>query len=131
MIFSLYYLLSPMYMLTLYYMISKNPEIFPLIICILLLIFTYSLHFTLNLISSQISRNAHSPRKVLYSYVSTYLLQFNENMKVMTFIERLCGPEIGFYCMDWFPMNSNEFYQYCAYCLSMFILCNQLFESFE
>ena len=130
MVFLLYYLMSPVYMLSLYYIISDNTDFLGVLVTTMLMSFTYFLVLLLNLQSSQISKHAQCPSKLLYSYASSRILPHKENIKIMTYIERLCGPDIGFYCLDWFPMNSYEFYQYCANCMTIFILCNGLFASF-
>ena len=40
----------------------------------------------------------------------------------MAFIEKLDGPEIGFYCWVLFPMNSYMFYKYVANCVVTYFL---------
>ena len=88
----------------------------------LLFILVYTLIFGLIFLNSQITRSAHSTRKYFYGYLNSTSLPIKRRMKIMAFMEKLCGPDIGFYCWDWFPLNFFEFYQYCAFCASFYMM---------
>ena len=88
-------------------------------------ILDYSVASILNLVISQITQSAHRPRKYFYGYLTRNSLSFEHRMKIIAFIEWMCGPDIGFYCMDWFLLNSFEFYKYCAFCVSFYIMVSQ------
>ena len=50
------------------------------------------------------------------------MVDLRTRLKLMKFIERLTGSDIGFYCYDLFPMNSNEFYEMIAISVSNYLL---------
>ena len=77
---------------------------------------------------SGLTRSAHKPEKVLRKILRNELLGLNtcEKLKVCEFIEHLsCGPSIGFYCLDLFPMSSKEFAQYIMFCSFSYIMILQ------
>ena len=131
MIFILYYMCSPALMLDIYYICSKKTEIVGLVLGGVIFVVAYSVVFGLNMFSSQITEKAHRPRLHLYGYLNEMPLKLSDRMKIMSVIEWLCGPDIGFYCLDLFPMNSYEFFKYCSNCVLIYILCNQLFNSLK
>ena len=131
MIFILYYMCSPALMLDIYYICSVETDIVGVVLGGVIFVVAYSVVFGLNLISSQISQKAHRPRIFLYGYLSERGIRIRDRMKIVSLIEWLCGPDIGFYCLDLFPMNSFEFFKYCANCVLIYTLCNQLFISFK
>ena len=49
-------------------------------------------------------------------------MSIKQRLKLLSFIEKLSGREIGFYCYDLFPMNNYEFYQYLYICGSNYFL---------
>ena len=123
--FIIYFSISPALMLDIRFITDENNPTIGKILGLLIFIIVYSFIFILMLINSQIIRSAHRPRKYFYGYLSRKSLPFKQRMKINTFIEWLCGPNIGFYCMDWFPMNSFEFYKYCAFCVSFYIMVSK------
>ena len=69
--------------------------------------------FLSNAMCARFSRQAHKGYGVLHSFMAQYRITRYESLKVQAFVERLStGPHIGFYCLDVFPMNDYEFYQY-------------------
>ena len=120
--FILYFILSPFHMLNIYFITDESNPINFRITAAVVSIIVYSIIVSLILINSQITESAHRPRKYLYRYLDNSSLPFKRRMKIMEFIEMLCGPDIGFYCWDWFSLNSYEFYQYCAFCASFYLM---------
>ena len=120
--FIIYFIVSPSHMLNIRLISDENSPVSARIIGLVVSLLSYTLSFTLILINSQIIRSAHRPRKYFYGYLNRKGMPFKTRTKIMTFIEWLCGPDIGFYCMDWFPLNSFEFYKYCAFCVSFYIM---------
>ncbi|CAG2170766.1 unnamed protein product [Oppiella nova] len=51
---------------------------------------------------------------VLSIFWSLVTLSFSYQMFSLAFIELLSGADIGYYCLDLFPMNTYEFYEYCS-----------------
>ena len=82
-----------------------------------------------NLMSVSLSNSAHKSYSQLFCMDYKKLkiknrLTFRQRWKLLAFIEKLSGPTIGYYCLDLFPLNSYELYQYlyiagCNYFLIM------------
>ena len=68
----------------------------------------------MNIMSTKIITAAHKPYSRLYSFITnkTIRMTFRQRWKLLSFMEKLSGRQIGFYCYDLFPMNNWEFYQY-------------------
>ena len=120
--FILYFMASPCNMTNMYFITDENNPMNLRIIAAFVSIISYSIVVSLILINTQITESAHRPRKYLYRYLDNNSLPFKRRMKIMAFIEILSGQEIGFYCWDWFPLNTFEFYQYCAFCVSFYLM---------
>ena len=79
----------------------------------------------LNLMCTWVVTAAHKPYSSLITIINKRILMtVGQRIKLLSFIEKLSGREIGFYCYDLFPMNNYEFYQYlyiagCNYFLLM------------
>ena len=92
--------------------------------------FTYVFLFTAFLLlktiflSAQVSRAAHQSYPLINSISVKHKnkLSIRDTFKVMSFIEKLSGPVIGFYCYQLFPMNSYEFYEYVVNAIKMYLL---------
>ena len=83
--------------------------------------------FVFNYMSALVSSEAHNSYTILNSIIASKSFKLNLNLKTLTLIERLSGPEIGFYCLDLFPLNNYEFYIFCVNCAKNFILLIDLF----
>ena len=131
-IFYLYHLGSPALILDFYYVSSQYTDFIGKLVGGGIIVVVYSCVFLVNLFSSQVSGTAHRPRHYLYGYLNNMSsITIRQRFKIMAFIDKLCGPEIGFYCLDLFAMNNNEFYLYVANCVSNYIFFKQLFVSFN
>ena len=121
-VYALYYMIQPSYIVLL--VIAQSNEIRPFFKYIAYIIFL--IIFTLILLAtryvSRISELSRQPLKVLFRLMSENKLTLEERLKTMTYIERLMGPDIGFYCLDWFPMNSYEFYLFVVDCAKNYLL---------
>ena len=131
LIFILYYMCSPAFMLCIYYILLKDTSFVGVLIGSCIMIVGYSSVFGVTLFSSQITTAAHKPRKVLYRKIAQKSLPLQQKLKISSFIEKLCGPDIGFNCLDFFPMNYFEFYLYITNCIPNCILFTDLFNSFN
>ena len=125
-LFGEYYTGSPACMLVLYLIFHEDNNISILILYIIMGISIYSFVFLVNMACAFISRSAKRPRIYLYKCFTRNQLTVKQKLRIFNFIEKLCGPDIGFYCYDLFPMNNYEFYEYCANCLLMYLLFNTL-----
>jgi hypothetical protein len=82
-----------------------------------------------NLIISQVSTAAHNITSDLYKFLArnqTRKISLEIKLKISTFIEKLCGPTIGFYCFDWFPFTSLELYEYMYFITGTYFLLSDL-----
>ena len=121
-VFQLYYIASPALMICLY--LSHANETPPLVRCLCAVAFTmvFSVVFFLNLLYSQINGSSRRPRNIVYRLMIRKQLPVEERIKLLAFIEKLDGPDIGFYCWNLCPMNHNQFYLYVANCASTYFL---------
>ena len=129
LVFGLYYMVQPCYMMALIVLASNQiPPIFKLIgYTIFFIIFTIILLVTRYV--SRISELSRQPLRVLFRLMSENKLTLEERLKTMTYIERLMGPDIGLYCLDLFPMNSYEFYLFVVDCAKNYLLFHDLSQS--
>ena len=83
----------------------------------------------INLSCNQISSRAHKSYSILFSISvnENIRMSLKQRLKLMSFMEKLSGPQIGFYCYDLFAMNSNRFYHYICIYVSNYILIASLF----
>ena len=83
----------------------------------------------MHLTSNQICTRAHEAYPILFSILvnENFRMNFKQRLKIMSFMEKLSGPQIGFYCYDLFAMNSNGFYEYITIYVSNYLLIISLF----
>ena len=74
------------------------------------------------------SKEAHRSYSKLYTIINQDIgLTVRQRWKLLSFIETLIGPQIGFYCFDLFPMNSYKFYHYLMITGKNYFLIMELF----
>ena len=80
--------------------------------------------FTINYQCASVTGAAHRPQSTLYKTVLSrnHNIPLKIRLKIMRFIERLSGPEIGFYCYDLFPMTSYKFADYVLDSIASYFL---------
>ena len=83
----------------------------------------------MNISCSQVCSRAHKPYATLFSIIFNLNIRMSlkQRLKLWSFVEKLSGPQIGFYCYDLFAMNSNRFYRYLCIYVSNYILIVTLF----
>jgi hypothetical protein len=69
---------------------------------------------------------AHDFADDLYSLLFRKRIPLQYKLKILTFIERLCGPIIGFYCYDLFAFTNEPFNEYVSNLFSNYFLLNTL-----
>ena len=121
-VFVLFYVGSPALMLLLYLSHSKDTVYFVRPILIFILSMVYFVVFYLNFFCSQISHSAAKPRVLMFKYLIEHDINVEDRIKIMQFIEKLSGPDIGFHCWNLFLMNNYTFYQYIANCACTYFL---------
>ena len=122
MLFVIYYMGSTTMLIMLYIGLSSSVILVIRIGAVFASFGTIIQLLVINLMSSRISFWAKEPIKALMRYNCQNRLTARQRLKIMVLIERLSGPDIGFYCLDLFPMNSYEFYLYVANCFKTFFL---------
>jgi len=127
--FIMYYLATPGYQIVFYVIHHKESEIFARIFASFGVIICFSAVIAMNVMSAWISKSAHKPYPLLYSFLARKQpkISLRFRLKIMSFIDYLSGPEIGIYCYDLFPMNNYEFYQYIYISGVNYILLMSLF----
>ena len=125
--FIYYYLIVPIIDLAVIVVMNENNVSFRYGLVFVVYITILNL-FTLNYILAIVSRESYLLHKLLNSLIANKSLNLKLKYKTLSLIERLSGPEIGFYCLDLFPLNNYEFYIFCVNCISNFFLILDLFE---
>ena len=125
--FSIYMLSTPAINLFLYLGIRKDIETSVRIVFTSLAIFFLSIVFMLFFVCSIVSKTAHKSRPILHPFlIKVANLSLKERLLLQNFNEWLSGRDIGFYCLDLFPMNNYQFYQYCCGFVYSFFLIVQV-----
>ena len=125
-VFILFYFASPTLMALLKISQGDNLNLIGKIFNVIVFIVIFGGCIVANLFSSRVRKASILPLKYLHRYMAENQLPTQQRLKTMEIIERLNGPDIGFYCYDLFPMNSNEFYEYVANCCENYFLIDSL-----
>ena len=128
-IFVGYYFIKLLINIFMYLCISSKTNIIFRLSHIITIFFAISLVFALTALLVNLSKSAHNPILFLYSFIVQNRHNINVKFKILSFIEKLSGPVIGFYCYDFFPMNSYNFYEYIVSYFTMYLLIHGLIES--
>jgi hypothetical protein len=125
--FTLITMYTSLLILGLYVSIDEKTSHITRIVFISLTILFVTLLFTVFSTSAVITRNAHKSRSLIHSFVvRSPTLKTRERLALDSFNGRLSGPDIGFYCLDMFAMNNNNFCDYCLKFIYYFLLILQL-----
>ena len=83
----------------------------------------------MHIICEQICSRAHQSYSTIFSILvkENIRISFKQRLKLMSFMEKLSGPQIGFYCYDLFAVNRIEFYEYISLYISNYFLIISLF----
>ncbi len=130
LLFIVYFLTPPSLNVVVYYTLTEVNIYLRIFYGFLVYNFFYTT-FVANYICSSLSSSAHDFTSGLYAFLSNkrIIIPVQHRLKISAFVEKLCGPVIGFYCYDFFPFTNYEFYQYfsitfCAY----FLMSNLIFN---
>ena len=128
-VFILYYVGSPALLLLLYLSHSDDtsPYVRPIFIFILSIV--YFVVFYLNFICAQITHSAVKPRVSMHKLLIEGKLRISDRIKIMEFVEKVSGPDIGFHCWNLFPMNNYTFSEYVGSCARTYFLILGLIEN--
>ena len=121
-IFGIWPIVLPIVMILLYLVHAKDTKYFARFIAEAGFTVFFLVMFSINLLSSMVREAAHKSINVLYTFLFRVKVSTAQRMKIMAFIEKLSGPDIGFYCWELFPMNNYEYYQYVANCACTYFL---------
>ena len=78
--------------------------------------------YVFNYTASSFSSATNNSRKYLYSFLCRNKTSIKTRLKISSFIEKLSGPVIGFYCFKIFAFTNYEFYRYLAFVSINFFL---------
>jgi hypothetical protein len=121
----IYFLLTPLHNIAVYMLVSEKSILFRSLYLIGLTILSTIL-FTVNYMSSSLSSSAHDFISDLHTFLVSKKIPVQHKLKISAFIEKLCGPVIGYYCYDLFPFTNYEFYRYVSFVSINYILLNAL-----
>ena len=122
LIFMLYYFGSPALMILMTLTHSENVITVAKFVSLFIFVIVFGVVFSINIDSSRLSGIVRRSVKYLLRYMADNQLTRGQRLKMMSYIETLNGPDIGFYCLDLFPMNSYEFYLYISNCMRTYFL---------
>jgi hypothetical protein len=124
---AIYFLFTPIVNI-LVYMTIFEVNYFLRIFYVFLAIVSSILAIILNYISSSLSSSAHDFTSDLYSLLfdTKIIILLQHRLKICAFIEKLCGPVIGYYCYDLFAFTNYEFYAFVSFVFFNYILLNGL-----
>ena len=122
-IFIGYYFGTPAIQLTCFCSHAKGMVMFARIATFMLFVSTCSLIFAFNMLSANLNLAAHRSYPLLYTFMVNYKgkLRPGEIWKIQNFIELLSG-QIGFNCLNMFPMNYFEFYTFLSIAVKNYFL---------
>ena len=86
-----------------------------------------SMMIVMTLLSANVIHSAHKSYPLLYTFLIENKLNLRDSLTIQSFIECLSGPDIGFYCLNMFPMNSYEFYEFVSISVSNYFLIMSIF----
>ena len=125
-----YKFLKPVLNLIIFLTHARNVDLLMRLMC--MMISTVNIYFKtmLSYLASSVMTAAHKPRTALYSSVTTRdnKMSMKAKLKIIGFIERLTGPEIGFSCYDLFPINTNNFTDYVLDSFASYVLLIDLLK---
>ena len=129
-IFIFYYMVSPYINIIAFTVINKNTNFYIRLLKALVLIALIFMLFMLNYICASVTKTAHNSRLRLYRILTYRKLSVIQKIKVQAFVEKLSGPDIGFYCYKLFAMNKLEFFKYLLTNLFCYLLILRLYKPF-
>ena len=124
--FQIYFSVSPLIDYTIFIVTQKDTTFYLRLLCSSVGVNCFLMIFVLTYLCAGITKIAHNSRPLLYTFLLKTRLSVNENMRIESFIERLSGPEIGFYCWDLFAMNNREFCDFFFQFIANYILVKLL-----
>ena len=126
MSFQLYHIGTPALMGLLFLTHAKDTVFMARFVAVFIFVLVFSVVFFATLLYSQISRSSRKPKDLIYSQLFLRKYSVEESLKLMAFVEKLMGPDIGFYCWNLFPLNSYQFYKYVASCACSYFLIMEM-----
>ena len=123
-IFILYYCLRPILNIMLFIFHSPETNFYTRIIFATIIFIGFFILYVVNHLCASVSSVAHNSYPMVYSFLirNNTKIAIKRKLKILAFIEKLSGPEIGIYCWDLFPMNNYEFFYFNASWAANYIL---------
>ena len=121
-LFSMYYFATPALQILIYLTHAKDTGFYPRFVFAFVFSVVFRALFSSTLMCTMVSKAAHRSNKVLHRFILSPKLSFQRRLKIMAFIEKLSGPDIGYYCYNLFPMNYYELYKYISIIVLNYLL---------
>ena len=132
-LFSLLKIVKPCLNVLVY--LSHAPDTTPAMRCVttFVALMTASVLFIETYLCSSVLKSAHRSQSTLYSCLMSkdHRIPLKTKLKFLRFIERLSGPEIGFYCHNLFAINSYNFADYVLDSMYSYFLVIKLLKRNE
>ena len=128
--FIIYYIATIGFQIMFYGIHNKDSTPFGRVSCATIFFTCFWAVVFMNIMSTWIISAAHKPYYKLYSILQNrgICMRFRHHWKILSFVEKLSGRPIGYYCYDLFPMNNWEFFQYLCISASNYTLIMGLFD---
>ena len=130
LLFIVYYMVTPALQISFYCVHHRATHPICRIFCAVIVIAISVVLFVPVVLSTQIAKSAKMPNRFLQAFVgrkADKVIPIRIRLKIMNFVEHLSQVDIGFYCLDLFPMNNYEFYQYLYIAGLNYILIMKIF----
>jgi hypothetical protein len=124
-LFTIYFLTTPMIDVLVYLAVSEVNTVLRIFYILLGISFSFVI-FIANYISSSLSSSTHDFTSDLYTFLTSKRIPVQHKLKISSFIEKLCGPVIGYYCYDLFAFTNYEFYEFISFVFCTYFLLNSL-----
>ncbi len=123
----IYFLFTPVVNILVYMTVSEVNYILRIFYALIAIVLSLTVLNT-NYISSSLSSSAHDFTSDLYSFLfnTRISIAVQHRFKISSFIEKLCGPVIGYYCYDLFAFTNYEFYEFVSFVFCNYFLSNDL-----
>jgi hypothetical protein len=125
---TVYFLTTPMIDVLVCLAVSEVNTVLRIFYILLGISFSFVI-FMANYISSSLSSSAHDFTADLYTFLTSKTISVQHRLKICAFIEKLCGPVIGYYCYDLFAFTNYEFYEFFSFVFCNYFLMNSLLFS--
>jgi hypothetical protein len=134
-----YYAAAIMIDVSIYMTINGKRDIAGQALCFLFASYTTLFAFIVTFIGTLLVKTAYLPYLKLNSFMARLSLKrriwfrlrfpIYLRLNIINTIERIAGPKIAVYCLDWFPLTQYQFYLYTAGVFMNYLLITNLIKA--